>query len=423
MIMKENIRVVSSIVVWTVLLAGFGLLGIYGFMRIDREVDSEDVAVGVELSRIKRVAPAAVGLDSCALQRIGGLVEGYVERGAIPGAVVAVVRGDKLAYMEAFGERCSGEPMGVDTRFDLASLTKPVVVATAVMQLVERGELRLSERVKSHIPDFEGWRDEEGRSHDITLFDLMTHTSKLPPYVSLERLGREYPDSTSIGREELVDYVVHCERELTPEGACRYSCLNYIALGVIIEQVTGMSLEEYARCNIFEPLAMEHTRYVPDGAYAALCAPTTEELCGIVHDPLAREVMAGVSGNAGLFSTAEDMAVYAAMMLGGGQWRGVRLLAPLSVDALFSVPRGLEPAGRTLGWKRAVDNFAAAVDLLVGDGVIVHTGATGTSMVIDRERGVAVVILANRTAGSATASDIFDLRSKVCNVVAAAIRE
>lgn len=421
--MKENIRVALSIVVWVAVLAGFGLMGIYGFMRIDREEATEDVAVEAELSHIERVAPAAVGMDSCALWCIGGLVEGYVERGAIPGAVVAVVRGDKLAYMEAFGERCCGEPMGVDARFDLASLTKPVVVATAMMQLVERGELRLSERVKSHIAGFEGWRDEEDKSHDITLRDLMTHTSKLPPYVALERLGREYADSTAIGREELVDYMAHCERELTEEGTSRYSCLNYIALGVIIERVTGISLDEYARRNIFEPLAMEHTRYVPDEAYAALCAPTSEGLCGVVHDPLAREVMAGVSGNAGLFSTAEDMAVFAAMMLGGGEFHGVRLLSPLSVDALFSVPRGLEAAGRTMGWKRAADGFAAAGDLLTGDGVIVHTGATGTSMVIDRERDVAVVILTNRTAGSATASDIFDLRSKVCNVVAAAISE
>lgn len=419
--MKENIRVSLAIVAWIVLLGGFVLAGIYGFKReesIDTALDESPLPV--EEVAIERVAPEDVGLDSRALERVATLVEGYVERGAIPGAVVAVVRGDGLAYVEAFGSRSAGVPMTIDTRFDLASLTKPIVVATSVMQLVERGQLRLSERVNSHIPDFEGWRDGDDNHHDITILDLMTHTSQLPPYVAQERLQREYPDSTTIGREELIDYIAHCDRELPDNGAIgRYSCLNYIVLGTIIEQVTGMSLDDYARKNIFEPLAMNNTRYNPDASYAELCAPTSAELCGVVHDPLARELMSGVSGNAGLFSTAEDLAVYAAMLLRGGVWRDVEVQSKLSVEALFTTPSGCEASGRTLGWKCADDVYDTAGDLLIGSGCIVHTGATGTSITIDKTHNLAIIILTNRTLASATATDIFDLRSKVCNVVAA----
>lgn len=233
--MKENIRVGLSIVVWVALFVGFGALGIYGYMRAgDERSDAIESPELVEMPCIERVVADSVGLDTRVLCRVDAIVERYVERGAIPGAVVAVVRGDKLAYIEAFGERCRGEVMTEGVRFDLASLTKPVVVATSVMQLVERGELRLSERVNRHIPDFEGWRDEEDKSHDITILDLMTHTSQLPPYVSLERLRKEYPDSTELSRELLIDYIAHCDREPVDGDASRYSCLNYIVLGAIV---------------------------------------------------------------------------------------------------------------------------------------------------------------------------------------------
>lgn len=418
--MKENTRVSLSIAVWVGLFIAFITVGIYGISHVAQD---KEAAMPIVEERITRVTPDSVGLDGHDLERIAPLVNGYVERGAIPGAVVAVVRGDKLAYIEAFGSRGEGIAMTEDARFDLASLTKPVVVATAVMQLVERGELRLSERVDGIIADFEGWCDEEGKEHNTTILDLMTHTSKLPAYVSLERLQREYPDSMTLEREELMDYIAHCERVLPEvEGTSNYSCLNYIALGAIVESVADMSLVEYAECNIFEPLTMHNSCFKPTEEYATLCAPTAEALRGIVHDPLAREVMGGISGNAGLFSTAEDMAIYAAMLLGGGTWRGVEVLSPLAVEAMFEIPYDYEAAERTIGWRAARSVYVAAGDLLAGENTIVHTGATGTSVVVNREHNIAIIILTNRTAGTATATDIHDLRSKICNIVAAAIK-
>ncbi|MBQ3248385.1 MAG: beta-lactamase family protein [Alistipes sp.] len=419
--MRDNTRVSLSIAVWTMLFIGFVAAGIFGISRMVENKAVTTAAVGQE--RIERVIPDSVGLDGRDLQRIASLVDDYVERGTIPGAVVAIVRGDKLAYIEAFGSRDDGIAVTEDAHFDLASLTKPVVVATAVMQLVERGELRLSERVSGIIPTFEGWRDAKDEEHDITILDLITHTSKLPAYVSLERLHREYPDSATLGREELMHYIAHCPRELPDvEGASHYSCLNYITLGVIVESIAGMSLEEYAQKNIFEPLAMHNSCFAPTAEYASQCVPTATGLRGVVHDPLAREVMSGISGNAGLFSTAEDMAIFTAMLLGGGSWRGVEVLSPLAVDAMFEVPYGYEVAERTIGWRAAHSVYVAAGDLLAGADTIVHTGATVTSLVVDRKHNIAIVILTNRTSGSATATDIHDLRSKICNIVAATLR-
>ena len=445
--MKENRRVGLSILLWVCILLGFTAAGIYGIQRVTlskttttppevatevaTEIITEEVAT-IPTSTITITEPKSVGLDSERLQLIDTVVSDYISRGTIPGAVVAIVRGDRLAYIEAFGSKAveDATPMSIETPFDIASLTKPIVTATAILQLMERGELRLGERVKDFIPGFEDWHDKRsGKRHDIRIIELLTHTSALPVYISLKHLAKEYPDAKDLGIEHLMDYITHCDRELPDnEGESRYSCLNYITLGRIVEHITGIALNEYAEQYILTPLGMENSCFNPTAEYAMLCAPTSldEEgraLCGVVEDPLAREIMGGVSGNAGLFSTAEDIAKFAAMMLNNGSWGGTQILSPLSIDALFNTPEGYEASRRTLGWRAATQHNDAAGDLLIGDESIVHTGATGTSIVINRGLNIAVIILTNRANSGGTKSDMLDLRSKVCNVVAGAIRE
>lgn len=438
--MKEKTRVALSITLWIGILLGFVGAGIYGITTMDStaEVAQQERIIAHEVLEreapdhgIATTTPDIVGLDSTRLNYIAKVVEEHIAHGTTPGAVVTIVRGDKIAYCEAFGSRAveDATPMSIETPFDLASLTKPIVTATAVLQLVERGELRLGERVSNTIPDFEGWHDKQrNKRHDIRIIDLLTHTSALPPYISLERLAKEHPEVDTLCVEHLMDYIAHCDRELPKdEGASRYSCLNYITLGRIVEAISGISLDEYAMQNIMLPLGMRNTTYNPDEEYAALCAPTSPhtsevERCGTVDDPLAREIMGGISGNAGLFSTAQDLAIYAAMMLNNGSWNGTQILSPLSIDALFNIPYGLEASHRTLGWRAAREVYDAAGDLLIGEQTIVHTGATGTSMVIDRRHDMAIIILTNRTNGTGTHSDILDLRSKICNIAAAAIQ-
>lgn len=189
--------------------------------------------------------------------------------------------------------------------------------------------------------------------------------------------------------------------------------------------MTGVGLDIYARDNIFRPLGMSDTGFLPDGRLARRCAPTTVsgggELCGRVHDPLAREVCGGVSGNAGLFSTAEDLAVFAAMLLSGGEWGGARVLSPLAVEAMSHAPRGYEQFGRTPGWDTWRGYTGTSGDLL-SESCYYHTGATGTSIVIDPELDLAVIILTNRVHPSDGGS-VARLRSEVANAVAGALVE
>lgn len=436
--MNEKLRVGTSIVVWCAILLGLVTVAVVYLMggvatplTLPRGDNRCVAAANVDTMRLARVSPAEVGLDAAHLEYVDNIVERSIDEGIIPGAVVGVVRGDKLAFVRSYGCRevvGSRVAMSDSTRFDLASLTKPVATATAIMQLVERGEIRLADRVDRYIAGFKGYADVKSPRDTvhIRIIDLMTHTSGLPPYLSTARLQREYEEVVLPAPDSVIDYVANVERRAKPRTECEYSCLNYIALGRIVESVTGESLDLYAREHIFEPLGMSSTRFMPDAEYAAECAPTTVDgdgrmLRGVVHDPLARECMGGVSGNAGLFSTLDDLAVYAAMLLNDGEWRGVRVLSPRSVEALLTAPRGFEEWGRALGWSRCEGYSGVGGDLL-SQSAVGHTGATGTSMVIDRELDIAVIVLTNYRHCQERVG-VADLRSKIASVVAASLRE
>lgn len=420
--MKEKTRVSLGIILWVGVALCFAIVGGYALINGDTESDSESVVVPQPSTfGIERVEPESVGLDAHNLAYIERKVEQYIAMGATEGAVVAVVRDGKIAYLEAFGNReRGGEAMTVDTRFDLASLTKPVVVATSVMQLVERGDLRLEERVSKIIPEFEDYKDPKNKEvHYATVGDLMSHSSGLRPYVALSRLEEDYPDR-ELDKSVMLDYIAHSERLGAPGTICKYSCLNYILLGEIIERRTGMSLDEYAEQNIFAPLQMTATCYAPDVEYALLVAPTSpvgaeEELRGVVNDPLARELMAGVSGNAGLFSTAEDLAIYAAMLLNGGKWNDTKILTSRAVCKLFE-DADCEDSTRAMAWERLSSGFEE-YDPEKESSIYAHTGATGTSIHLDLEHNMAIIILTNRTHVEGAASDIRELRRSIATIV------
>lgn len=415
--MNEKTRVALGITIWVGVTLCFLGAGIHFFATNDFPSFEED-----SVTALVRDTPESVGLDARHLANIETTVERHIALGTTEGAVVAVVRGDKLVYLEAFGDmEHEGEAMRVDTRFDLASLTKPVATATSAMQLVERGMLRLDERVSDIIPEFVDYVDPEtNEARYVTVGHLMSHTSGIRPYVALERLTEEYPDAKRLDKSVMLDYIAHSERLDAPDSVCRYSCLNYILLGEIIEHRTGTTLDTYAATNIFKPLGMANTCFTPDQEYRALCTPTSswdadEELRGVVHDPLAREVMAGVSGNAGLFSTAEDLAIYAAMLLNGGELNGVKILTPISVEVLFSRPN--EEYMRTMAWEQLEAEFPTSTTTYS------HNGATGTNIVIDRERDMAIIILTNRTHANNKAGNITDLRSSIRTIVTYALTE
>ncbi len=368
--------------------------------------------------------PEEVGMSSRHLAYLDQIIGEALQRKDFPGAVVLVTRNGKTVYKKAFGESQwlpGPKPMSADMIFDLASVTKPVATATSVMILVERGKVRLWDKVKTYVPDFAVYLQEKGvPGDDARLWHLLTHTSGLPPYTDPKEVEKKYGSPCST--EDLVKVISQIPKESLPGKQFTYSCLNYITLAWIVKKVTGQTIAEFAAENIFKPLGMNRTFYNPPPQFLPLCVPTQvvdgSPLRGIVHDPLAR-LQGGISGNAGLFSTADDLAVFAQMMLNGGEWNGVRILSPLTVERMTEVFPKVADSGRGLGWDFTSDYGTVRGDLF-SYGSYGHSGYTGTSIWIDPETKTAVIFLTNRIHPD-DKGEIIAMRSKVANVVAASI--
>ena len=319
-----------------------------------------------------------------------------------------------VIYRKAYGWRAlepRREVMTLDTVFDVASLTKVIVTTTAVMQLVERGKVRLNDPVAKYLPEFA-----QNGKEDITVRQLLTHYSGLEPDLDLK---------TSWEGKQTAYRMAFAETPVDPPGSkFSYSDINFIVLGALVERVSGETLDEYATRHIFLPLKMMRTRYVPPAAGRAgwieKIAPTQYDekermLRGVVHDPTARR-MGGVAGHAGLFSTGDDLAKFAQALLNGGDG----ILSALSVEKMTQPEQPPSaPVLRGFGWD--IDSpFSSERGDLLPVGGFGHTGFTGTSMWIDPTTRTYIILLTNavhpRGKGNAIA-----LRSKVATAVAAAL--
>ncbi len=362
-------------------------------------------------------------LDTGKLEGIERVVRDAIQDKQLPGAVVLVGRGDKVLYKEAIGNRAlvpSVEPMTPDTIFDLASLTKVVATTTSVMILVEEGRIRLNDRVSSHLPGFERYGKEQ-----ITIRHLMTHVSGLRPDVDLADAWEGSDAAIKLAFEEVPGSA--------PNERFVYSDINYFLLGEIVARVGGKPLDEFARERIFEPLGMKDTGFNPPSSARPRTAPTErctrygwpcegpdmQMLRGTVHDPTARR-MAGVAGHAGLFSTADDLAIFCRMLLAGGAYKGTRILAPLTVAKMTSpaTPPG-ERNVRGFGWDMD-SSFSSNRGELLPLGSFGHTGFTGTSLWIDPTTKLFVVFLSNRLHPDGK-GDVTPLRARVATIAASAI--
>jgi uncharacterized protein YbbC (DUF1343 family) len=367
-----------------------------------------------------------LGLDPSRLARIDALVEEAMAARLLPGAVVLVGQGDRVVYERAYGHRAvepAPEPMTLDTIFDLASLTKVVATSTAVMQLVEQGRLRLTDRVAALLPGFE----RHGKA-DITVRHLLAHTGGLRPDVDLAEEWEGRDTALELARAEVP--------VARPGERFIYSDIGFFVLGAIVERVSGEPLDVYVRRHVFEPLGMRDTLFRPGQTLLARVAPTercafmdewpcrTKEappLRGVVHDPTTRR-MGGVAGHAGLFSTAHDLARFARMLLRGGEIGGTRVLAPLTVAKMASpaTPPGMA-AVRGLGWDLDT-SFSSNRGELLPIGSFGHTGFTGTSLWMDPHSGLFVVFLSSRLHADGK-GDVTALRARVATVAAAALVE
>ncbi len=377
-------------------------------------------------SRPGAVPARPSGVDLARLADIDAVIAQAVAAKAMPGAVVVVGRGDQVLYEKAFGQRAVAplaEPMTLDTVFDLASLTKVVATTTAVMQLVERGQLRLTDPVAAWVPGFERY----GKG-GVTIRHLLTHVSGLRPDVDLGDAWKGYDAAIELAKDEVL--------QSPPGERFVYSDINFFLLGHIVGRVSGEPLERYTARRVFEPLGMTDTGFLPPIERIGRIAPTErcrfldawpckapgeEPLRGVVHDPTARR-MGGVAGHAGLFSTARDLTRFARMLLGGGAVGPRRVLAPLTVAKMIApaTPAGM-PAARGLGWD--VDtSFSANRGELMPLGSFGHTGFTGTSLWADPRTKLFVIFLSSRLHPDGV-GDVAAVRARVATIAASAITD
>ena len=361
-----------------------------------------------------RPAPAwQAGFDAVRLARLDTLMDRAIAEGTIPGGVLLVARGGRVVHHRAYGARAvvpAREPMTLDTIFDLASLTKPVATAAAVMRLVEMGRLRLSDPVRVYLPLFGSAGKEQ-----IRVVQLLTHTSGLAPYAPVDSLRNRFGDPAPEGVWTWI-----CEQPPLdePGSRFRYSDLNYITLARLVGEVSGRPLERFTAEEFYGPLGMKDTLFDPPPELLPRIAPTEviggTPLRGVVHDPLVR-LHGGAGGSAGLFSTAWDVAVFGQMLLNGGAYGSVRIFSPLTI----AVMTRSQEQGRGFGWDIASPYASLRGDLL-GPASFGHTGYTGTSLWIDPDHDLLIVLMTNRVHPRDSGS-VVALRALVSNVVAAAL--
>lgn len=382
------------------------------------------------LAQLPLARPESVSVSSTQLAQIDSAIADEISKKRLPGAVVVVGRKGRVVWRKSYGARAvdpAQEPMTPGTIFDLASLTKVVATATSIMILVERGKLRLSDQVSLYIPELKG----EGRER-ITIEQLLTHVSGYAPDFDLRERWTGY--------DEAIKRLIKEPLRNPPGTRFTYSDIGFIALGEVVARAGGMPLDRFAERNIFAPLGMHNTSFRPRAALRMSIAPTEKRrgqlsylgdtnanvgaegeqwLRGEVHDPTSYR-MNGVAGHAGLFSTADDLAIYCQMILNGGSYRGVRILSPLTV-AEMTRPRIVSSTGGTrgLGWDINT-SFSNNRGEFFPLGSFGHTGFTGTSLWIDPASETFVVFLSNRVHPDGK-GDVGPLRGRVASIVAASV--
>lgn len=343
------------------------------------------------------------------LNVLDSIVEKAIEDHQIPGAVLLVWHDGDVVYEKAIGNRSlepRREPMTVDTIFDIASLTKVVATTPAVMQLAQQGKIKFNDPVAKYIPEFA-----QNGKDEITIRGLLTHFSGLRDDVDLQPAWE--------GKDAALK-LAYAEKPIYPPGAkFVYSDTNFIVLAALVERVSEMPFDQYCQKNIFGPLGMTHTRFVPPSAWLPKIAPTEYDeqgkmLHGVVHDPRARR-MGGVAGHAGVFSTAEDLTKFAEFVMNGGPILSSEMIEKMTTPQQPPTAQVL----RGFGWD--IDSpYSSNRGELLPVGSFGHTGFTGTSMWIDPTTRTFIILLTNAVhprGGNAIA-----LRTKVATAVAAALQ-
>jgi len=333
------------------------------------------------------VAPETAAMDRAKLNVIDEIVQEGLEQQKMPGAVVVIGRREGIVFRKAYGFRQTTPekvPMTIDTVFDLASLTKPIATATSVMALIQEGLVDVNATVATYLPDFA-----VNGKEAITIRHLLTHTAGLIADNSIN----DYKNTP----DEAITRIMALKPNAAPGQEFTYSDVGFIVLGQIVKAVSGQDVHEFSQAKIFAPLGMSETGYIPGETLKARAAVTQQRddrwMRGEVHDPRAW-ALGGIAGHAGLFSTCDDLAKYAVMMLNGGQLGDVTILkedAYRLMTTAVDVPRGR----RTPGWDSRT-GYSSNRGELMSSAAFGHGGFTGTGIWIDPEQNLFVLFLSNR---------------------------
>ena len=363
--------------------------------------------------------PAAVGMSAERLARVDRAIERGIKAGGFPGASVVVGRKGAAVWEKGYGHLGWTEESGLvvaeRTIYDLASLTKVIGTTTAVMILFDEGKLHLEDHVSKFIPEFSG-----GGKENVTLRMLLEHRSGLPAGRDLWRIAHT--------PEEARAAVISTPLFAAPDQYYEYSDLGADMLGFTVEAVTGEKIDAFLQRRVFTPLGMSDTHYRPDASLRGRIAPTEVTpprgypLRGEVHDENAY-ALGGVAGHAGLFSTVSDLSIFAQMMLNGGTYDGTRIINESTVQ-LFTHRGSVAKSHRALGWDTCAGEYGCGKYL--GSDAYGHTGYTGTSLWIDPDHDMFVILLTNRVHAAKArrpAKVISDVRADLADAAALAVTD
>ena len=351
-------------------------------------------------------------------KKLDALVNKAIEEKVFPGCNIAIVKMDEEGKINksfySYGNKAlfpNIEENDIDTIYDMASCSKVVSTTTCVMLLLQRGQIRLYDYIKKYLPDY--------KYDDVTIWDLLTHTAGLPEGL----VGCHH-----MNREEIINGVLNLEKKFEKNTKIVYSDCGFVLLGMIVESVSGKTVDEFAKENIFDVLDMIDSGYNPKDELR--CAPTEDRGeyidRGYVHDEVAH-IFEGVCGHAGLFSTVEDISHFILMVLNDGVYKGKKILSKQTIDLMFT-PQVEEKNGvsltnekRSVGWivKGCYPNSGD----LASPNTIMHTGFTGTNIVIDRDNKAGFSLLTNRVHPTRANNKVIAFRSRLGNYIFSHLEE
>jgi len=412
---------ISDVAQISIARALFGQIPIRGHVPVTIPGIPLQAGSGIEVAANPMTLQAADVRSEAILQPVFNVVEHAIADKAFPGATLAVGYKGKVS-LHAFGNlsyEANSPAVDMRTMYDIASLTKVVVTTTLVAKLVEGDfpvPLDLDARVDRYLPEWATGPDPNGWRSKVTVRHLLTHTSGLPPFKEYWR--------TSTGKQDTLTRIFAEPLDYEPGTKEVYSDLGIILMAQIVERLTGRSLDDLAKAYIFSPLGMKDTTYRPAQKLWPWIAPTEFDknlrhklVQGEVHDENAF-TMGGVSGHAGVFSTAPDLAAFSQMLLNGGVYAHRRILKRATI-AQFTTPQQLSNGTRTLGW--AVPTEGSSSGHFFSAHSFGHTGFTGTSIWIDPDRQVFVVLLTNRVNPTRENMKIAQVRPAVHDAVMQAL--